>query len=189
MVCMSHLMHWDAHVFHTMNAKSQLACEGPFSNAEVLHLPRILSRDNSTQRNFESFFLLFYLFDLTLILQWPSLFPSSLFYDTIGTDFGSLVHQYVCLLVLQRCIFQFAAQMNVRHHTSSERRLKNPWSKCFFNLYYWTCQYLCVSPNHKKQTTMIWLPLIRGQIDALLLCWLQRALKSWDFQLVCWSRF
>lgn len=55
MLCMSHLMHWDAHVFHTMNAKSQWACGVPFSNAEVLRLPRILSRDNSTQRNFKSF--------------------------------------------------------------------------------------------------------------------------------------
>lgn len=54
-VCMSHLMHWDAHVFHAMNAKSQLACGVPFSHAEVLHLPRILSRDNSTQRNFKYF--------------------------------------------------------------------------------------------------------------------------------------
>lgn len=49
MVCMSHLMHWDAHVFHTMNAKSQLACGVPFSHAEVPRLARILSRDNSTQ--------------------------------------------------------------------------------------------------------------------------------------------
>lgn len=55
MVCMSHRMHWVAHVFHAMNAKSQLACGVPFSHAEVLHLPRILSGDNSTQRNFKSF--------------------------------------------------------------------------------------------------------------------------------------
>lgn len=55
MVCMSHLMHWDAHNFHTMNAKSQLACGVPFSQAEILRLPRILSRDNRTQRNFKSF--------------------------------------------------------------------------------------------------------------------------------------
>lgn len=55
MVCMSHLTHWDAHVFHAMNAKSQLACRVPFFHAEVLRLPQMLSRDNSTQRNFKSF--------------------------------------------------------------------------------------------------------------------------------------
>lgn len=52
--------------------------------------------------------------------------------DTIRTDFGSLVHRYACLLVLQRCIFQFAAQMNVRRHATFQRRLINLLVKIVF---------------------------------------------------------
>lgn len=52
--------------------------------------------------------------------------------DTITTDFGSLVHRYVCLLVLQRCIFQSAAQMNAEHQAGVQRRLMNPLVKIDF---------------------------------------------------------
>lgn len=133
MVCMSHLMHWDAHVFRTMNAKSQLACGVPFSHAESLRPPRILSRDNSTQRNFKSFHFSTHSTlrsscdDLPFFSQ--PLLP--LLPDTIRTDFGSLAHRYVCLLVLQRRIFQFAVQMNARQRAAVQRRLMNPLVKTF----------------------------------------------------------
>lgn len=51
--------HWDACVFFTMNAKSQLACGEPFSYAESLCLPWILSGDNSTLWGILRVFLLF----------------------------------------------------------------------------------------------------------------------------------
>lgn len=79
--CMSHSVHWDACVFFTMNAKSQLACGEPFSYAESLCLPWILFGDNSTHWGILRVFLLFsfsFLFSSLLILPWPPpFFPPS----------------------------------------------------------------------------------------------------------------
>ena len=72
MVCMSHLMHWDACVFLTMNAKSQLACGGPFSYAESLCMLWILSRDNSTHWGILRVFFSSLFFPL---LSYPPLTP------------------------------------------------------------------------------------------------------------------
>lgn len=130
MVCMSHRMHWVAHVFHVMNAKSQLACGVPFSHAEVLHPPRILSGDNSTQRNFKSFHFSIHSTLHSSCNDLPfSSPPSSLWHNK--NRFWQLSSS-ICLLVLQRCIFQFAAQMNVRHYTTVQRRLMNPLVKIDF---------------------------------------------------------
>lgn len=110
-----------------MNAKSQLACGVPFSHAEAPRLPRILSRDTSTQS--------FHFLSIPPFTHPAMTFPFRLLLlhsDTITTDFGSLVHRYVCLLLLQRCIFQFAAQMNAEHQAAVRRRLMNPLVKIDF---------------------------------------------------------
>ena len=69
---MSHPMHWDACVFLTMNAKSQLACGVPFSYAESLCLPWILSRDNSTHWGI----LRVTFFSYFPLLSYPAMTPS-----------------------------------------------------------------------------------------------------------------
>lgn len=77
---MSHPMHWNACFFLTMNAKSQLACGVPFSYAESLCLPWILSWDNSTHWGILKVFSLFSFSPLSLPLSSshdPPFFPPS----------------------------------------------------------------------------------------------------------------
>lgn len=144
MVRMSHLMHWDAHVFHAMNAKSQLACAMPFSPCrKPSPASNTLQGRYSTQRNFKAFHFSIHstLHSICDDLPYSTL---PLLSDTTKTDFGSFVHRYVCLLILQRRYLHEADECEEACGCYEE--INGSVGQNIFNLYYWRCQQPSVFP-------------------------------------------